>query len=331
MKQLPVVFSAIIIFLISGCNPPPEKIMISGSAQGTYYAVTYFDTQGRNLQPEIDSLLREFDKTASMWVPTSLISRVNRGEPDLKINDWFIELFEMSNTIGENTSGAFDMTIGPLVNAWGFGFTDRQKLDERKVDSLRMLVDYRKVEISGDSVVMEIPGMMFDFNGIAQGYSVDLLVGFLVSRGINSCLVDIGGEVYARGRKPDGSLWTVGIERPTETALSEREIEAVVGLEDRAMATSGSYRKFYEENGIRYSHTIDPSTGYPVTHKLLSVTVVAGNCAIADGYATAFMVMGLQRSMKLLEDRDDLEAYFISSSDDGFEITYTKGMEKMLR
>lgn len=331
MKYYQFIILLLSVIIFPGCEPETQKIQFGGEAQGTYYAVTYYDHQKRNLQDEIDSILVLFDQTASMWVPGSIISRINRGEDNVELNRWFTELFEVSRQIGEESNGAFDMTIGPLVNAWGFGFTDRQKLDDLKVDSLKALVDYTKVDLSDGKVTMGIPGMQFDFNGIAQGYSVDVLCSYLESEGITAYLIDIGGEVYARGKKPDGSKWRVGIEKPAETALSQREIEVVVPLEDKAMATSGSYRKFYEEDGIRYSHTIDPYTGYPVTHSLLSVTVIAENCTLADGYATAFMVMGLERSMKFLDKRDDLEAFFIFSTGTGeYDIAYTKGMGMMI-
>jgi thiamine biosynthesis lipoprotein len=324
-----ILFLSVLVY--PGCEPGIEKIRFGGEAQGTYYAITYYDRQNRNFQDEMDSILVEFDLTASMWVPGSIISRINRGEKTVEINKWFTDLFHVSRQIGEESDGAFDMTIGPLVNAWGFGFTDRQKLDDLKVDSLKALVDYTKVDLSHGKVTMGIPGMQFDFNGIAQGYSVDVLCDFLESKGISSYLVDIGGEVYARGIKPDGSKWRIGIEKPAETAFSEREIEVVVPLEDKAMATSGSYRKFYEEDGIRYSHTIDPFTGYPVTHTLLSVTVIAETCTLADGYATAFMVMGLERSLEFLATRDDLEAFFISSTGtEEYKIDYTDGMGRLL-
>jgi thiamine biosynthesis lipoprotein len=322
----------ILLLVFSGCEPGTKKVHFTGEAQGTYYAVTYYDEEGRNFQKEIDSLLTLFDKTASMWVPGSIISRINRGEQEVETNEWFRELFNLSKMIGDESNGAFDMTVGPLVNAWGFGLADRQELNESMVDSLTSLVDYRKVEMKDGRVIKGIPGMQFDFNGIAQGYSVDLVAELLQDHGIRTYLIDIGGEVLAEGKKPDGSLWTVGIERPAENAMSARSLEAIVGLENKAMATSGSYRKFYEKDGVRYSHTIDPSTGYPVTHTLLSVTVLAETCAVADGYATAFMVMGKEKSLKFLEHKTDLEAYFISSTESsGFEIEYTEGMEKILR
>jgi thiamine biosynthesis lipoprotein len=248
------------------------------------------------------------------------------------VDKWFADLFALSREIGDNTGGAFDMTVGPLVNAWGFGFSDRMKLDQHKVDSLLIYVDYKKVELNNRLVSKQDPNIHFDFNGIAQGYSVDVVADFLEENGVRNYLIDIGGEVLAKGSKPGNSPWTVGIENPSDNAQYGKSLNAIVILEDMALATSGSYRKFYEEDGVRYSHTIDPSTGYPVTHNLLSVSVLADDCATADGYATAFMVMGREKAMQYLETDPDLEAYFIEASNNkDFIINYTEGFTKILK
>ncbi len=331
MKKIPQ-FLALVV-LLGACVPRVEqqKISFTGMAQGTYYAITYFDHMGRDLQPGIDSLLKAFDMSVSMWVPSSVISGINRGE-DLECDSIFINTYMLARTVAEESGGAFDYTIGPLVNAWGFGFEDRQKVDQAMVDSLLPLVDYRNVELEGSRIVRKTEGIKFDFNAVAQGYSVDLVGAFLASRGIENYLVDIGGEILARGRKPAQGRWVVGIEKPAEDELAERSLETTVELEDKAMATSGSYRKFYEENGIRYSHTIDPQTGFPVTHSLLSVSVIADDCGTADAWATAFMVMGLDKAREILSSRDDLQAYFIYSGKDGSLETYqTGGMKKLIR
>lgn len=332
MKKLLLILLTFV--LGTACVPRQEqnKISFSGMAQGTYYAVTYFDDKGRVFQPQIDSLLESFDMSVSMWEPNSVISRINRGEEEVCCDSVFINIYFLARTIAEESDGAFDYTVGPLVNAWGFGFEDRQKIDRALVDSLLTLVDYRYVTLAGDRIIMEKPGIRFDFNAIAQGYSVDLVGAFLSSRGITNYLVDIGGEVLAVGEKPREGKWVVGIEKPAEDELSERQLQVTVNLKDRAMATSGSYRKFYEEDGVRYSHTIDPSTGYPVTHTLLSVSVVTGDCGTADAWATAFMVMGVERSKEVLTGRNDLDAYFIYSGEDGSMQTFaTEGMKKILR
>ncbi len=325
----------ILILLISACAPRQlhKKISFSGMAQGTYYAVTYFDHLNRDFQPQIDSLLEAFDMSVSMWEPQSVISKINRGEERGVICDSiFINTYLLARGVAEESNGAFDYTIGPLVNAWGFGFEDRQKVDQALVDSLLPLVDYRYVSLDGSTIIKEKEGIKFDFNAVAQGYSVDLVGDFLASKGLKNYLVDIGGEVLAIGEKPGTGPWIVGIEKPTENELSERRLEASIKLKDRAMATSGNYRKFYEEDGIRYSHTIDPATGYPVTHTLISVSVIADDCGTADAWATAFMVMGLEKAKQFVESKNELEAFFIFSGEDGGLESYaTQGMKELLR
>lgn len=333
MYKKALLILVIIIATNYSCNhvEKPQKIMFGGEIQGTYYAVTYFENDSVSYQREIDSLLKDFDNTASLWVENSIISRVNRNESDVVLNDHFIELFELSKKVSENTGGAFDITVGPLISAWGFGFSDRIKVDKYIVDSLLPLINFKVVSLSEGKIIKDNPGIKFDFNAIAQGYSVDLVAGFLQSKGINNYIVDIGGEVVANGNKPDGSLWKVGIEKPTETKDSERTLKAIVSLENKSLATSGSYRKYYEEDGVRYSHTINPKTGYPVTHSLLSVSVLAENTTIADAYATAFMVMGFEESIKFLEGNQELEAYFIYSEKDILKTYCTKGLQEILK
>lgn len=317
--------------LLASCTMTEKKVMFQGQTQGTYYAVTYFDARERNFQPQIDSILKKFDLSVSMWVPESIISRINRGDSLVRPDDWFIDIFNRSYAISEKTGGAFDCTVGPLVNAWGFGFKGKMKMDSVKVDSLRQLVDYRMVRLNDGKIIKDKDNIQFDFNAIAQGYAVDVIGNFMEKQGISNYLVDIGGEVLGKGMKPDGQSWIVGIENPAADSLSERTLNARVRLNDKALATSGSYRKYYEENGIRFSHTIDPKTGYPVRHSLLSVSVLAGDCATADGYATAFMVMGFEKAKEFVENEPGMEAYFITSNQDGIFQTYsTEGFRKII-
>lgn len=332
MKLLLSGLPAILAVLIISCSPPSEKVMFQGETQGTYYAVTYFDRDGRNFQPQVDSILHKFDLSVSMWVPESIISRINRGDSLVEPDDWFIDIFRRSQTIAGLTEGAFDFTVGPLVNAWGFGFKGKITMDSARVDSLRKLVGYRMVRFADGRIIKEKDNIQFDFNAIAQGYAVDVIGEFLASQGVHNFLVDIGGEVLGKGAKPDGQPWIVGIENPAADSLSERTLNAKVRLTGKAMATSGSYRKYYEENGVRYSHTIDPKTGYPVKHSLLSVSVLADDCATADGFATAFMVMGFEKAKEFVEHGAALEAYFINAAADGsFETYATPGMQQILQ
>jgi FAD:protein FMN transferase len=331
MKPFHFTFALLAIFAMLSCTPVQKKVMFRGQTQGTYYAVTYFDSKEREFQPQIDSILKAFDLSVSMWVPESIISRINSGDSLIIPDEWFADIFNRSQDISKRTDGAFDITVGPLVNAWGFGFKGRLKMDQALVDSLRELVDYRTVRLEDGKIIKDKKNIQFDFNAIAQGYAVDVLGRFLASQGISDYLIDIGGEVLGKGSKPDGQSWIVGVENPAADSLSERTLNAKVKLNDRALATSGSYRKYYEENGVRYSHTIDPATGYPVRHSLLSVSVLANDCATADGYATAFMVMGFEKSKVFLDNQAGLEAYFIVDGGSGTFQTYaTKGFEEII-
>jgi thiamine biosynthesis lipoprotein len=324
---LPIAF----ILLVNACQIPLEKVQFMGETQGTYYAVTYFDRQGRDFQPQVDSLLHEFDLSVSMWVPESIISRINDNDSATLPDEWFRDIFLKAIEVSEETGGAFDFTVGPLVNAWGFGFKSRIPLDSAKVDSLRSLVNYRMVRLYDGRIIKDNPSLQFDFNAIAQGYSVDLLGKYLEEKGVQNYLVDIGGEVLGKGSKPGRKPWTVGIENPAADSTAKRTLNAKVRLANKAMATSGNYRKYYEEDGIRYSHTIDPKTGYPVQHSLLSVSVMADDCATADAYATAFMVMGLEKSFTFLEEHPELNAYFIYSDEIGnFMVKYTDGIKNIM-
>lgn len=330
MKKLIIPF---ILVVFAGCSPekPLVKIRFTGETQGTYYTVTYFDNKGRDFQMQVDSLLEAFDRSVSLWVPGSVISRINRNDTAVVTDTVFREMFRRSGEVFEATGGAFDPTIGPLVNAWGFGFKEGMKIDEKVIDSLLPLVDFGNVRMETGKVIKSDPRIHIDFNAIAQGYSVDLTGEFLESKGIDSYLVDVGGEVLAVGTKPDGGYWTVGIEKPADSAMAERKLKARVSLKDKALATSGNYRKYYIRDGVRYSHTLDPASGYPVQHPLLSVTVLANDCATADAYATAFMVMGLERAKEFLEGADDLEAYFIYSGPEEELLThYSRGFAESL-
>ncbi len=328
-------FLFLVLMIVSSCNLKQEKLVkisFQGQAQGTYYMVTYFDAQNRNLQAEIDSILKDFDQSLSSWVPNSILSRVNRNEENVVLDQHFIDNFNLSKRISEETAGAFDCTVGPLIEAWGFGFREGVELDQAMIDSIQEFVGFKKANIENGILVKNDPRMELSFNAVAQGYSVDLLGRFLKDNEINNFIIDVGGEVLASGNKPNSESWNVGIQKPTEDEYGEVEADIVISLNDKALVTSGSYRKYYEKDGVRYSHMIDPSTGYPVTHSLLSVSVLANNCAEADAYATAFMVMGLEKAIAFLSKRNDLEAYFISSGSGSVLETFcTEGLKNLIQ
>ena len=327
----------LVVFILSvltwNCSRAPEPVRLLGEAQGTYYSVIYYDDSSRNFQVETDSLLDAFDRSVSLWVPTSIISRVNNNNTSVALDEHFTGNFQLSMEISEKTGGAFDVTVGPLVRAWGFGFDSKKHVDDQIIDSLLKFTGYKKIRIEEGKIIKDDPRVSIDFNAIAQGYSVDLVGKFLESKGITNYLIDIGGEVKARGQKPGGKFWQVGIEKPAGHQNDERKLELVIALKDKSVATSGSYRKFYEVNGIRYSHTIDPKTGRPVRHSLLSASVIAGNTAVADAYATAFMVMGLEKAREFLKNNPGigLDAFFVYSGEDGRYQTYaTPGFQKYI-
>ena len=296
--------------VLASCGKQPEKVVLQGLAQGSYYAVTYYDEQNRNFQREIDSIFHAIDMSVNLWVDSSIISKVNRNE-EVALDSIFIDNFNIAQEAARLSDGYFDPTISPIVAAWGFSYKSGDSLTPQLIDSLRQLVDYRNIRIENGKVVKENPAMTLDFNAIAQGYTSDLIARFLESRGVKNFLVDTGGEIMARGEKPDGKPWIVGIEKPAENMDSERIVQTRIALCDKGLVTSGSTRKYVERNGKRYSHCINPKTGYPVEHQLLSVTVMAENSVWADALASICMVMGKERSLPLIQNMDGVEAYYI--------------------
>lgn len=292
----------------------PQKITVQGEAQGTTYSISYMGLKEiSGLKQGIDSTLNALDQSLSTYIPTSLISKYNAGLDTNLVafdDEHFYRVLDYSWEVYEESGGLFDPTVAPLVNYWGWGPGEklvRKDFDSTVIDSLRMLVGldriynvYKKRGLNeGEEMYAKpVSGMKLDFNAIAQGYSVDVLYNYMKSRGVTDFLIELGGELRACGSKV-GEPWTVGIDKPIPN-LKSRELYAVVELEDKALATSGNYRKFYEIDGKKYAHTISPVTGFPVTHNLLSATVVANECAIADAYATAFMVMGTEATRKFL-------------------------------
>ena len=300
--------------VLASCGKQPEKVVLQGLAQGSYYAVTYYDEQNRKFQREIDSIFHAVDMSVNLWVDSSIISKVNRNE-EVALDSIFIDNFNIAQEAARLSDGYFDPTISPIVAAWGFSYKSGDSLTPQLIDSLRQLVDYRNIRIENGKVVKKKPAMTLDFNAIAQGYTSDLIASFLESRGVKNFLVDTGGEIMARGEKPDGKPWIVGIEKPAENMDSERIVQTRIALRDKGLVTSGSTRKYVERNGKRYSHCINPKTGYPVEHQLLSVTVMAENSVWADALASICMVMGKERSLPLIQNMDGVEAYYIFVND----------------
>lgn len=310
MKKIIAVY---FIVFMAGCidnQPTSKEIKVEGLAQGTSYHITYIDNNGINYQRSIDSLLIEIDNSLSTYQPRSIISRFNQANATQQIDKLFSEVFNDAKLVFEATNGAFDPTIAPIVNAWGFGFKNLENTDSTFIDSLLQYVNFNAVTITDSTVIKSNPNIMLDFNAIAQGYSVDVLAEFLEEKGIKNYMVEVGGELRVKGKNTNNKLWRIGIDKPIENNTN-RELEAIINLENVALATSGNYRKFYEKDGVKYSHTLNPKTGYPVQHTLLSATVLAKTCSLADAYATAFMVLGLEKSKEIVAQTPDLEVLFI--------------------
>jgi len=320
----------ICLAVLASCARQPKKMVLQGLAQGSYYAITYFDEQGRNFQREIDSVFHAIDRSVNLWVDSSVICKVNRNE-DVVLDPIFIDNFNIAQQAARISDGYFDPTISPIVAAWGFSAKTGDSITPQLVDSLKQLVDYRKVAIEDGKVIKENPAMQLDFNATAQGYTSDMIASFLDSQGIRNYLVDTGGEIMAKGGKPNGQPWIVGIEKPADNWDSEQVVQTRIALRDKGLVTSGSTRKYVERNGKRYSHCIDPKTGYPVEHNVLSVTVVAENSAWADALASICMVMGLERSLPLIESMDGVEAYYIFADErNELQIQATPGFEALV-
>lgn len=286
-----------------------------GMVFGTVYHITY--QSSKSLQKDIEAELAKVDASLSPFNERSIITAVNENR-DTVVNKMFSDVFALAMKISDSTNGAFDITVAPLVNAWGFGFKGGAMPSRHQVDSLKALVGYHKVSLTNGRVSKTDPRIMLDCSSIAKGYGCDVVAKFLSAKGIDNYMVEIGGEIVTRGISEKRLPWKIGVTKPTDDSLNvNQEIQTIINVTDKAMATSGNYRNFYYKNGRKYAHTIDPSTGYPVQHNILSSTVIAADCATADAYATAFMVMGLDKAKAILSRHPELMAYFILASDDG--------------
>ncbi|MEO9485640.1 MAG: FAD:protein FMN transferase [Ekhidna sp.] len=308
----------------------PRLIHITGQTMGTIvYNVKFVGQEIEGLDKEISDNLVAFNQSLSTYIPSSEISTLNRTGSFKFQSDFFLPVLEKSREIYKNTNGTFDPSIGPLVQAWGFGPNKSlPEVDSSMVDSLMSIVGFDKVQFDNEIVSMP-PNFQIDFSAIAKGYAVDVVSEVLESRGIANYLVEIGGEVRCRGVNNEDKAWSLGIEDPT-VSQGERALMAIVRLKDRSLATSGNYRNYYEKDGKLFAHIIDPRTGYTAKHNLLSASVFASDCMTADAYATAFMVIGFEYSMELIF-AFDLDAILIYQSEDGeIESFVTAGIRPFL-
>ncbi len=310
----------------------PESITITGNTMGTTYHITYFDKAKRNFKHDIDSLLAAINRAISNYDPSSEVSRFNRSARGIAYNlPYLMEPLRVAYEVYRQSGGALDLTVMPLVNAWGFGPGRELEMNQQRVDSIRAFVGFTKVQISKDSVVKLDRRVQLDFGGVGQGYGADVLARFLSSQGITDFIVELGGEGVAAGRnKHTNRPWTIGILNPAST-LDNQFFKAYVALPGGAFTTAGSYFNYREVDGKRYSHTIDPETGYPADRRLLSVSVFASDCVTADAWDTAFMVMGHEKTIEVLRAHPELQALLLYTMDDGSIAAYaTPGIAKAI-
>lgn len=322
-----------LIILIAGTviilkKQPPFRTS-EGFVFGTIYKITY--QYDEDLKSDIEAELQKVDNSLSPYNKNSIITHINHNE-DILPDTLFTHVFNLSQKISEETNGAFDITVAPLVNAWGFGFKNSIELDAATIDSLKQIVGYQHISLKDGRIVKDDERMMLDCSSIAKGFGVDQVARLLDSKGIKNYMVDIGGEVVVKGKNATMKRWRIGINKPIDDSLSiNQELQTILEISDAGMATSGNYRKFYYKGGKKYAHTIDPRLGYPVQHSILSATVIAKDCTSADAYATAFMVLGLDSAKAFCDAHPELDAYFIcAGKDDNYETYFTEGMKKYI-
>ncbi len=309
-----VVLVAATVFVVRQQRDVPYR-QCEGMVFGTIYHITYQSHQ--ELQDEIEKELKKVDNSLSPFNKNSIITKVNNNE-EVVVDSLFEDVFTLAEKVSVETQGAFDITVAPLVNAWGFGFKNDTQPTRSAIDSLMQVIGYGKVALVDGKVIKKDPRLMLDCSAIAKGYGTDQVARMLRNKGIKNFMVEIGGEIVAQGINSKRLPWRIGVTKPSDDSLSvNKELQTVLNVTDIAMATSGNYRNFYIKEGKKYAHTIDPKTGYPVQHNILSATVLAADCATADAYATAFMVVGLEKAKEILDMHPELMAYFIYSDNDG--------------
>lgn len=321
---------AFLLLTTTSCRLSDDYIANEGIVFGTTYHIVY--QYKEDLQPQLMEQIAKVDKSLSTYNPQSVISKVNTNDSSVVLDDHFLTVFNKSLEISQKTDSAFDITVAPLVNAWGFGFKKKETITPAKIDSILAFVGIGKVALKHGKIVKSDSRLMLDASAIAKGYGVDVAALFLESQGINNYMVEIGGELRVKGVNAKGNRWSVGIDKPIDDpTVSNRELEAVLKLSNQSLATSGNYRNFYVEGNKKYAHTINPKTGYPVQTEVLSVSIIAPDCMTADAYATAFMVLGLEKAMAIANREPDIEAYFIYNDENGvMKTAWTTGFDGLL-
>lgn len=322
MKTKLLILFSLVLLLNSCQNSPSKYIYNKGFVYGTIYSIIYESPNGKDFQEEINKKFKAYTLIFSTYEPQSTISKINNNEKT-ELEPEFVICYKRAMEISEITNGAFDITAGSMVNAWGFGPEEREKMTPKIIDSLKEITGYKKINLKNGEIFKQKPNMKIDMSAISKGYTSDLIANFLKKKGCKNYMVEIGGEVVAKGKNEKQKIWTIGISKPEDDLSgATSDLQAKIHLPDRALATSGNYRNFYIEDGKKYAHTIDPKTGYPVQHSLLSATVLANDCMTADAFATAFMVLGMELGVEIARQVPEIEVFFIYTDDNGSNQVY---------
>lgn len=326
MRNIIIIVS--FLLLVGGCGRPATYRYTEGKIYGTFYHISYAARE--DLQRELRERMGAVDSSLSMFNPHSVIARINRNE-SCQTDSLFRRMFQMASQVYRCTEGRYDITVAPLVNAWGFGVGERKLPEPSQIDSLLVLVGMDKLELDGDKLSKREPGMQLDASSIAKGLGVDLVAEYLEEKGVTDYMVEIGGEVRVKGMSGKGRPWRIGIDRPEDDVTGQtRQLQMVAELSSGALATSGNYRNYYVHQGKKYAHTINPVTGYPVQTEVLSASVYAPTCMEADAYATGLMVVGLEKAKEIIRNHPDLEGCLIYESDGIPEIWMSDGLKERI-
>lgn len=324
MKLYNTFYKHILLFLFT-------ILLISCKSSSKEAELTYYQESGeifhttfhikyeydRSVREEIMEALQRFDDSLNPFKESSIIGKVNNNVP-VKLDSMFLKVFNKSMEVARITDGKFDITASPFINAWGFGFKDMDNVTKEKIDSMKPFVGYNKIRIENGEIVKDDPRVQINTSGISKGYSCDVVAYMLQELGIKNYMVEIGGEITMKGVNEKGNCWRIGIDKPTDDSTAmRRELQIILSICDKAVATSGNYRNYYMKDGVKYSHTIDPQTGYPSEQNILGATIIADDCMTADAYATAFMAMGVEKSVEVAHTIPGLHYYFIYVKPDG--------------
>lgn len=317
-----IVFS----FFMIGCSQPVEYRQTEGKIYGTFYHISYASSV--DLREDIRKEMEKVNHSLSMFDTNSVIAKINRNESRL-VDSLFRKMYVTALEVYRQTEGGYDITVAPLVNAWGFGIEGRVFPDSTRIDSLLLLVGMDKLSVEGDELIKQMPEMKLDASSIAKGLGVDLVAEYFDRSGITDYMIEIGGEIRVRGESAKKRAWRIGIDRPEEGVIS-KNLELILGLTTGALATSGNYRNFYLHEGKKYVHTINPKTGYPVQTEILSASVYAPSCMEADAYATGFMVIGLEKAKEIIESHSQLEGCLIYVLDGQLKVWISEGLKRLI-